>query len=248
MTKAGFCLTIDLTKCKIKLARKDMAEVTVTIDGKQVSGREVTTILELAQENGIDIPTLCYLPELPPTGACRVCVVEVEGSRTLVASCHTPITEGMVIHTQSPKVLETRRVIVELLMASHCGSCIICEKANVCEMRKVAADIEVGLPRFPIKRRYYPIEDISPYIHRDLSKCILCRKCVRACSEIAKKNVYSIGYRGFDSKIIVDLDQPLDKEVCRDCGICIPYCPTGALMEPREIGEEKKGKPLVITS
>ena len=225
-----------------------MAEVTVTIDGKEVSAGEGTTILELAQENGIDIPTLCYLPELPPTGACRVCLVEVEGTRTLVASCHTPIAPGMVIHTQSPQVLETRRVIVELLLASHCGSCLVCEKANICELRRIAADLEVGLPRFQIKRRFYPIEDVSPYIQRDLSKCILCRKCVRACQEIAKKNVFGIGYRGFDSKIVVDLDQPLDKEVCRDCDICISYCPTGALGKPKQIGEEKKGKPLIITA
>lgn len=224
-----------------------MAKVTVTIDSKEVSAGEGTTILELAQENGIDIPTLCYLPELPPTGACRVCLVEVEGSRTLAASCHTPIAPGMVIHTQSPQVLKTRRVIVELLLASHCGSCLVCGKANVCELRWIAAELEVGLPRFQIKRRFYPIEDVSPYIQRDLSKCILCRKCVRACQEIAKKNVFGIGYRGFDSKIVVDLDQPLDKEVCRDCDICISYCPTGALGKPKQIGEEKKGKPLIIT-
>ena len=223
-----------------------MAEVTVTINGNQVSGRDGMTILELAQENGIEIPTLCYLPELPPAGACRVCVVEVEGSRTLVGSCHTPITQGMVIYTHSPKVLETRRVILELLLASHCGFCIVCGRANMCELRKVAADLEVGLPRFQVRKRYYPIEDVSPYIQRDLSKCILCQRCVRACSEIAKQNVFSIAYRGFDSKVIVDLDQPLDKEVCRDCGICIPVCPTGALSKPRKLSEEKKGKPLVI--
>ena len=224
-----------------------MAEVTVTMNGTQVSAPEGTTILELAQENGIEIPTLCHMPELSPTGACRICVVEVEGSRTLVGSCHTPIAQGMVIYTHSPKVLETRRIIVELLLASHSGFCIICAKANVCELRKIAADLEVGLPRFQTKKRYYPIEDVSPYIQRDLSKCILCRRCVRACNEIAKQKVFGIAYRGFKSKLVVDCDQPLDKEVCRDCGICIPYCPTGALSKPRKAGEEKIGKPLVIT-
>ncbi|MFC1943548.1 2Fe-2S iron-sulfur cluster-binding protein [Chloroflexota bacterium] len=223
-----------------------MAEITVTLNSSQVSGREGMTILELAQENGIEIPTLCHIAELPPTGACRVCVVEVERSRTLVGSCHTPITQGMVIHTHSPKVLETRKVIVELLLASHCGSCFLCEKANLCELRKIAADLEVGLPRFQVRKRYYPIEDVSPYIQRDLSKCILCRRCVRACNEIAKQNVFGIAYRGFDSKIVVDFDQPIDKEVCRDCGICIPLCPTGALSKPMGVREEKKGKPLVI--
>jgi NADH dehydrogenase/NADH:ubiquinone oxidoreductase subunit G len=223
-------------------------KIPITINGSSVSGREGMTILEVAQENGIDIPTLCYIPELPPTGACRVCVVEVEGSRTLVGSCHTPITQGMVIYTHSPKVLETRKVIVELLLASHCGSCFMCEKANICELRKIAADLEIGLPRFQVRKRYYPIEDVSPYIQRDLSKCILCRRCVRACREIAKQDVFGIAYRGFDSKVVVDCDQPLDKDVCRDCDVCISYCPTGALSKPRKISEEKKGKPLVISS
>ena len=216
------------------------------MNGVQLSGREGMTILEVAQENGIDIPTLCYRPELPPIGACRICVVEVEGSRTLVGACHTPITPEMVINTHSPKVLETRKVIVELLLASHCGSCLVCNKANICELRSIAADLEVGLPRFQVRKRYYPIEDISPYIVRDLSKCVLCRRCVRACSEIAKQNVFAVAYRGFDSKIVVDVDQTIDKEVCRDCDVCISLCPTGALSRPSKITEEKKGKPLVI--
>jgi len=198
-----------------------MDNITVTVNGSQLTGREGMTILEVALENGIDIPTLCYIPELSPTGACRMCVVEVEGSRTLVGSCHTPITEGMVIYTHSPKVLETRKVIVELLLASHCGSCFMCEKANICELRKIAAELEVGLPRFQVKRRYYPVEDVSPYIVRDLSKCILCRKCIRVCNEIAKQNVFGMAYRGFNSKVIVDFDQPIDKDVCRDCDVCI---------------------------
>ncbi|MDP2931080.1 MAG: 2Fe-2S iron-sulfur cluster-binding protein [Chloroflexota bacterium] len=225
-----------------------MDEIRVTIDGKQLSGHPGMTILELARENGIDIPTLCYRPELSLLGACRICVVEVEGSRTLVGSCHTPITPGMVIHTHSPKVLETRKVIVELLLASHCGACFMCDKANICELRQVAAELEVGLPRFEIKKRYYPIEDVSPYIERNLSKCVLCRRCVRACRQIAKRDLFAVAYRGFDAKVVVDSDRALDKEACRDCDICISFCPTGALSKPRKLSEEKKGKPLVITS
>ena len=222
-------------------------EVEVTINDTSVTGREGMTILELAQENGIDIPTLCYSPDLHPIGACRICVVEVEGSRTLVGSCYTPITPGMVIHTHSPKVMESRKVILELLMASHCGSCIVCDKANLCNLRKIAAELEIGLPRFQLKKRYYPIEDISPYVQRDLTKCVLCWRCVHACKEIAKQDVFATGYRGFKSKIVVDCDEPLNKEVCRDCGICISYCPTGALTRPRKLGEEKGGKSLAIT-
>lgn len=220
--------------------------ITVKMNGKEIIGAEGTTILELAKQNGIDIPTLCYLEGLLPTGSCRVCVVEVENSRTLVASCHTPIAPNMVIQTHSPKVLEARRIIVELLLASHCGSCYMCEKANVCEMREVAVDLDVGNPRFPLRRRYYAMEDESPYINRDLSKCILCRKCVRACNEIAKKHVYAMGYRGFSSKVVVDFDEMLNKEVCKDCGICIPHCPTGALSDPKKTRQDKKGPVLFI--
>jgi NADP-reducing hydrogenase subunit HndD len=223
-----------------------MADIAVTINSSRVNGQEGMTILEVARENGIDIPTLCHRTEFTPIGACRLCVVEVEGSRTLVGSCHTPITDGMVVHTHSPKVLETRRTIVELLLASHSGTCYMCDKANVCELRAIAADLDVGLSQFQVRKRYYPVEDSSPYIVRDLTKCVLCRRCVWACKEVAKKDVFAIGYRGFDSKIVVDLDQPLDKEVCKDCGICIPFCPTGALGTPRRVAEEKEGKLLII--
>ena len=224
-----------------------MGNITITINGTQVTGREGMTILEVARENGIDIPTLCYHERLVPIGACRLCVVEVEGSRTLVASCHTPITQGMVIHTHSAKVIETRKVIVELLLASHPDSCLVCDKANICELRKIAADLEIGLPRFRLRKHYYPIEDVSPYVVRDMSKCILCRRCVRGCNEIAKQNVFGIAYRGFDSKVVVDLDEPLDKDVCRDCDVCISLCPTGALSKVSKVREAKKGKPLIIS-
>jgi NADP-reducing hydrogenase subunit HndD len=141
-----------------------MGEITATIDRRQVKAREGMTILEAARENGIDIPTLCYHQDLTPLGACRICVVEVEGSRTLVGSCHTPITEGMVIHTRSDKVLATRKMIVELLLASHCGSCYMCDKANICELRQIAADLEVGLPRFQTRKNFYPLEDVKTYL------------------------------------------------------------------------------------
>ena len=222
-----------------------MAKVNVVLNGKAISGQDGMTILELARENGVDIPTLCYLEGLPPNGSCRLCVVEVEGSRTLAGSCHTPIADGMVIQTHSPRVLATRRMILEMLLASHCGTCYMCDKANVCELRRICADLEIGVPRFQQHKRYYPVEDISPYVWRDLSKCILCRRCVRACTEIAKQSIYAIGYRSFGSKVVVDCDDPLNKEVCRDCDVCISACPTGALSQPKKVGQEKI-KPLVI--
>ena len=224
-----------------------MGNITIKLNGNEISAPEGMTILEVAQENGIDIPTLCHSPDLAPAGACRICVVEVEGSRTLVGSCHTPITQGMVIYTYSPKVLEARKAIVELLLASHPDNCLVCDKANLCELRKIAADLGVGLLQFRSRKRYYPIEDVSPYVVRDLSKCILCKRCIRACNEIKKAEVFAMAYRGFDSKVVVDLDQPLNKDICRDCDVCISQCPTGSLSKPSKIGEEKKGKPLIIT-
>ncbi|MFC1994194.1 2Fe-2S iron-sulfur cluster-binding protein [Chloroflexota bacterium] len=223
--------------------------ISVFLNGSQVTGRPGMTILELAQDNGIDIPTLCFRPELSPIGACRLCVVEVEGSRTLVASCHTPISPNMVIQTHSPKVLATRKVIVELLLASHPDVCIVCDKANICQLRAIATDLGVGLPRFKLAKHYYPVEDESHYIVRDMSKCILCRRCVSACRELKKECLCAVAYRGFDSKIVVDLDQPLDKHACESCSICIDMCPTGALSKP-ERGErllEDKKTPFVIT-
>jgi NADH dehydrogenase/NADH:ubiquinone oxidoreductase subunit G len=224
-----------------------MFDVALTINGVALSGHPGQTILEVARENNIDIPTLCYLKDFPPIGACRLCIVEVEGSRTLVGSCHTPITEGMVIQTHSPRVIAARRILIELLLASHPDSCIICDKANTCELRKIAADLDVGMPRFRIRKHYYPVEDENPYIIRDMSKCIMCRRCVTACRAIEGRNLFSVAYRGFDSKVVYGLDQPLgSEESCRDCDVCISLCPTGALIKPVKIGEGKQGTALFL--
>ena len=207
-----------------------MGNVKAIIDRIEGNFPEGMTILEAAQQLGLEIPTLCHSPEITPTGNCRICVVEVEASERLVASCHTPIMRGMVIKSRSAKVVAARKATVELLMAGHTGPCVTDECAKDCKLHNLAADLEVGPPRFRVrKRRYYPVEDVSPYVRRDMSRCILCRRCINACSEIAKKDVFSVAYRGFNSKVVVDYDKPLDKEVCRDCGVCIEYCPTSAL-------------------
>jgi NADH-quinone oxidoreductase subunit G len=214
-----------------------VGEIKVVIDGKEASGPEGQTILEAAAQLGIEIPTLCYSPDLSPTGVCRICVVEVEGARTLVGACHTPIAPGMVIRTQTPKVLAARRAAVELLQAGHDAVCVTDPDCQRCVLHDLCAAFQVKPVGYRVRqRRHYALEEISPYIRRDLSKCILCRRCVLACNEIAGKHVFAMGYRGFNSKVIVDGDVPLDKEVCRDCGICIDYCPTNALTCPR-VGE-----------
>jgi NADP-reducing hydrogenase subunit HndD len=210
-----------------------MESIRVKIDGKDVQAERGNTILEAAKQVGVQIPTLCHSPELTPSGNCRVCVVEVKSAPRLVASCHTPIVEGMVIRTDSPPVVEARRAVVELLMSAHTGPCVVDAEAGSCALHKLAAEIEIGLPRFQVKRpRSYPLEEASPYVRRDLSKCILCRRCIRACREIAKRDILAMAYRGFASKVVVDCDGPLNKSECRDCGVCIDFCPTSALTKP----------------
>ncbi len=216
--------------------------VSLTIDGTKVSADPEMTILEAAEKIGIEIPRLCHQEGIKPSGNCRICVVEVEGSRTLVGSCHTPVAKGMVVRTRSERVLEARRATIELLLTGHTGACVIDIDARECTLHKLASDFEVGPPRFHVKRpRLYAPEE-GPYVLRDMSRCILCRKCIRACAEIAGQDVYSMAYRGFGSKVVVDFDIPLDKEVCKDCGICIEYCPTSALRWPE--GVKKRKAPL----
>jgi formate dehydrogenase alpha subunit len=218
-----------------------MDKVNVTIDGVKVSGRPGTTILEAAEKAGIEIPRLCHQDGIRPSGNCRVCVVEVEGSRLLVGSCHTPISEGMIIHSRSSKVMEARQAAIELLMTGHTGTCVTDTEARECGLHKLASDLETGPPQFHVRKpRFYAVEDVSPYVRRDMSRCILCRKCIRACSEVAGQDVYSMAYRGFGSKVVVDCDVPLNKEVCKDCGVCIDYCPTSALTWPK--GVKKRAK------
>lgn len=222
-----------------------MDPINVRIDDIEITEPRGTTILEAARKHGIEIPTLCHHPDLSPTGSCRICVVEVDGAGRLVGSCHTPIEEGMVIRTRSRRVIAARKATIELLLAGHTGPCLNDWQASRCELHNIASDLEVGPPRFKMRRpRYFAPEETNPYVRRDMSKCILCSRCIGVCNEIAKKRVFSTAYRGFRSKVIVDFDTPLDKEVCRDCLLCIDYCPTSALSAPGRtepaVKEEKR--------
>jgi NADH dehydrogenase/NADH:ubiquinone oxidoreductase subunit G len=217
-----------------------MSKIKATINGNEVQAEAGTTILDAARTADIEIPTLCHSPDLKPTGNCRICVVEVQGFRTLAGACHTPLADGMVIQTNTTKVIMARKATIELLMAEHTGECVADAYTGACGLRKLADQLESGSPRFLMRRpRWYPIEAANPYVMRDMSKCILCRKCVSACAEIAGKNIYSLAYRGFATKVVVDFDDPLKTDACRNCGICIDYCPTGALSKPLTAGREK---------
>jgi formate dehydrogenase alpha subunit len=208
-----------------------METVTITLNGLEVSGHPGMTILELARESGTDIPTLCHDPRLTPAGACRLCLVEDERSGRLVASCVTPISPGMVINTESPRVLERRKAIVKLMLASHPDSCLVCDKGNNCELRKIAAEMGIGLLDFERIPQYGITEEVNPFILRDLSKCILCAKCIRADQEMVVEGALDYLDRGFAAKPATLGNVPLEKSECTFCGICVAMCPTGALME-----------------
>ena len=210
-----------------------MTFVNITIDNQVVACHEGSTILEAAATAGIVIPTLCHREGLNPSGNCRICVVEVAGAGTLVGACHTPVIEGMQVVTDSNRVREARRATIELLLAGHSGSCLTDIHVKECELHRLAADLEAGVSGFKVRRpRSYAMEDRGPYVVRDMSKCILCRNCIRACRELAGQNLYSMAHRGFRSKVVVGVDEPLEAEACKDCGLCVTYCPTGALSLP----------------
>ncbi len=205
--------------------------VTITLDGVEVSGYAGMTILDLARESGVDIPTLCHDPNLISTGACRLCLVEDELSGALLASCVAPIAPGMVINTRSPRVVEHRKAILKLILASHPDSCLVCDKGNHCQLRQLAAGMAIGLIEFQRIPQLSVIEEVNPFIERDLSKCILCGKCIRADQEMVVEGAIDYIHRGSATRPATLNDTPLEKSECTFCGTCVAICPTGAIME-----------------
>jgi formate dehydrogenase alpha subunit len=205
--------------------------ITIVLNGIEVSGFPGTTILNLARESGVYIPTLCDDPNLTPVGACRLCLVEDERNGALLASCVAPIAPGMVIKTDSPRVVEHRRRILKLILASHPDSCLVCDKGNRCQLRKLAAEMGIGLVEYQKIPQLDVIEEVNPFIERDLSKCIVCGKCIRADQELVVEGAIDYINRGTAVRPATLDDMPLEKSECTFCGTCVAICPTGALME-----------------
>ncbi len=205
--------------------------ITLTIDGREVQVETGSTILEAAQAAGINIPTLCYHPELRPEGACRVCVVEVENARTLLASCVHPAADGMVVRTNTPRVREARRNIVELLLANHPSDCLICDRNNNCELQKLAHDLGVREIKYSGVKRSWNKDEANPALIRDPDKCILCGRCVRVCNEVQEVGTLYYSYRGFDTLVAPAFERSLADTACVYCGQCSIVCPTGAIVE-----------------
>jgi predicted molibdopterin-dependent oxidoreductase YjgC len=228
-----------------------------------INGHEFTffpgeTILQVARRNGVEIPTLCNMKNASPTGACRICLVEVEGARTLVASCATPAAPKMVVRTETERVVRSRRTNLELLLSSGHHNCLaqdldmdswtdfqlkamslkehedLCPAYGACRLQELAIKDQIRTNRFIPTDPGHPIENVNPFIVRDLSRCILCGRCVQACNEVQVNNAISFGYRGKHSKIVARGDRALKDSDCVFCGECVQACPVGALVTTQD--------------
>ena len=211
----------------------------IQIDGKEFRFLPGETILQAAWRKGIRIPTLCYLKDASPTGACRMCLVEVKGARSLVASCAAPAAPGMAVRTDTEKVMKARKLNLELLLSSGHHYCVTCEADGDCKLQELAYEYGVDTVRFPESPERYPVEE-NTLITRDFSRCIMCGRCVQACNDVQVNEAISYGYRGDASKIVTVGDRPYATSECVLCGECVQACPVGALVaRPSRF----KGKP-----
>ena len=212
-----------------------MKLVNVTVDDKQVQVPENSTILVAARSAGVSIPTLCYLNLadfgcVNKSASCRVCVVEVEGRRNLAPSCATPVTDGMVVKTNTIKALHSRKTVLELMLSDHPKDCLVCQKSGECELQDIAVEFGMKEIRFEGKESTYR-KDISKSIVIDMDKCIMCRRCETMCNEVQTVGALSAVNRGFDSVVATAMEMDLNDSVCTYCGQCVAVCPTGALVE-----------------
>lgn len=204
--------------------------VNLTINGIAVTGKPGQTILEVARENDIYIPTLCHDDRLSEFGGCRLCLVDIEGKRKLETSCSTKIKEGMVIKTHTEEIEAIRKEIIDLLVSNHPMDCLTCDKVGFCDLQDFAYDYGIKEGSYKGDKTTYAIDSFNPVMERDQSKCILCGKCVRVCDEIQITNAIEFVGRGFDSHVTTAFNDPLNYDNCRLCGQCISVCPTGALI------------------
>lgn len=205
---------------------------TLKIDGRDVSARAEETILEVAQENGIYIPTLCFLEGLTPIGACRMCLVEVKGSRRLLPACVTRVEEGMEVTTASERLTAYRRMILELIFSERNHTCSVCVSNGHCELQHLAEELGMDHVRVPYRYPQLPVDASHHRFVIDHNRCILCTRCVRVCDEIEGAHTWDVMGHGYEARVITDLNQPWQmSETCTSCGKCVHVCPTGALFE-----------------
>jgi bidirectional [NiFe] hydrogenase diaphorase subunit len=216
--------------------------VTLTIDGQRISAREDETIIEVARENRIPIPSLCYLDGLSIWGGCRLCMVELAGSPRLVAACATRVVEGMDIATCTEKLHRYRRTIVELLFAERNHVCSVCVSNGHCELQNLAQRCGVDHVQVPYRSAAYQVDSSHEMFRLDHNRCVLCTRCVRVCDEIEGAHTWDVMGRGTDCLVITDLNRPWgESDTCTGCGKCVQVCPTGALVKQgTSVGEMTK--------
>jgi len=205
--------------------------INLTIDNRPVSVEEGTTILEAAKSVGVKIPTLCYLKDINEMGACRICLVEVEGARTYIPACVAPVSEGMVVKTHTPDLIKARKLVLELILSDHPMECLTCRRNHNCELQDLAEEYGLSEVRFDGAKTEYPIDDSSPAIIRDPRKCVLCRRCISVCTNIQSVQALTAQNRGFDTLVAPAFNEKLANVECVQCGQCSLVCPTGAIVE-----------------
>jgi formate dehydrogenase major subunit len=206
-----------------------MKEITLIIDGKQVKGREGDTVLDVCRANDIDVPTLCHMDGLSDVGACRLCVVDIEGERRINPSCTYPARDGLVVQTSNEKLDRYRRLMLELMFAERNHFCMYCEQSGDCELQKLAYRYQMDNVRYPYSFPSLSLDTLSEYVAIDHNRCVLCGRCVRTCREIVASRTLDFAKRGWKTMISADLDQPLGESSCIACGACVQACPTGAI-------------------
>ncbi|MBN2311825.1 MAG: iron hydrogenase small subunit [Candidatus Hydrogenedentes bacterium] len=210
---------------------------TLTVDNISVEVPDGTTILKAAEKAGRRIPTLCHMEGAEPIGACRVCLVEVEGAKSLVASCATPATEGMVVHTNSKRARDARRMVVELILSDHDGDCQTCDRNEDCELQALARDLGIREVTYPGEKSRRLVDTSTPALVRDTAKCVLCRRCVAVCGDVQGVGGIFPQGRGFETVVGPAFCADLDDVVCVQCGQCAAVCPVGAISEKDQIDE-----------
>src|SRR4030042_4101447 len=204
-----------------------MSEIKFSLNGKAAIADEGMTILEAAKANGVSVPHLCHASYLAPTGACRICVVEVEGARALMPSCTVKVAPDMKVVTDSERVLRARRLVLDLLLSAHPLDCMTCQEAGTCKLQKYCYEMGVKETRFKDVQKYdYPVYKDNPFYIRDYNKCILCGRCVRTCAEIQGDHIIDFVQRGFNTMISTPLNSSMKEANCVFCGNCVASCPT----------------------
>jgi len=221
-----------------------MEMIKLTIDNREVEVEKGSTILDAARKLGIDVPTLCHLnlPHLTHAdqqGSCRICVMEVQGARNLQPSCATKVMPNMVIQSRSARVVEARKTILDLLMSNHPNDCLSCEQAGDCSLQNYCYEYGVEKTSFNGARSAHVIDVTSPFIQIDKNKCILCGRCVTACSKLAINDVLGRASRGIETKIICDDNSAMGESTCVQCGQCVQVCPVGALTDKKAAGKAR---------